>query len=89
MSLKPTLTAIFNSVGNKGVGEQVREINLKEYDKALIGFRGWIKEKLFDFYIYVAQRLDVLYDVADDDPQILEMEAEVDAEAENLDDADN
>lgn len=71
-------------MGNKGEGSESREVNLKQYDKALIGFRGCYKDRIFDFYAYVAQRLDILNDAADDlQPQGNEGEDELIDEADN------
>mmetsp|Transcript_19626 Transcript_19626/g.22835 ORF Transcript_19626/g.22835 Transcript_19626/m.22835 type:complete len:98 (+) Transcript_19626:197-490(+) len=40
LDMKTNTTRSISTVGNKGYGEMKREVSLKDYDKALIGFRG-------------------------------------------------
>ena len=37
-----------------------RELNLREYNKAIIGFRGLYSTHILDLYIYVSLRLDII-----------------------------
>ena len=45
-------------------------------DKALIGFRGWLKDRIYDLYAYVAVRLDILNDAAEDEEDQALMDGE-------------
>ena len=67
LNLGLTLEGTLTQLETKGEGDMKREIDLKQYDKALIGFRGCIKEHVYDLYAYVALRLDILNDAIDDD----------------------
>ena len=62
LAFKTNTSKSFSIEGDKGKGEHRRDISLKEYAKAVIGFRGLIAESLLDLYIYVAPRLDLLSD---------------------------
>ncbi|CAI2380734.1 unnamed protein product [Moneuplotes crassus] len=75
LEFKTNTERTLQSIGNVGEGEEVRELDLKEQDKALIGFRGCFKEHIYDIFAYIAVRLDILNDAADDDDLAL-MEAE-------------
>ena len=75
LEFKTNTDRTLHTVGNVGEGEESRELDIKEQDKALIGFRGWFKEHIMDLYAYIAVRLDILNDAADDDDLAL-MEAE-------------
>ena len=80
IEVKTNTTRNINAVGNKGEGELTRELNLKDFDKAVIGFRGWFKGNLHDLYVYVAERLDILIDANEEVPQRRAEEAEGDHE---------
>ena len=46
--------------GHGGKGNQTRELNLREHNKAIIGFRGLYSTHMLDFYIYISLRLDII-----------------------------
>lgn len=46
--------------GAVGAGAQERKINLREHNKALIGFRGVYSTHMLDLFMYVSLRLDII-----------------------------
>ncbi|CDW89077.1 UNKNOWN [Stylonychia lemnae] len=46
--------------GSAGKGSHQRELNLREHNKAIIGFRGLYSTHMLDFYIYISLRLDII-----------------------------
>ncbi len=48
------------SEGQAGPGPKSRELNLREHNKAIIGFRGLYSSHILDLYMYIALRLDII-----------------------------
>jgi hypothetical protein len=46
--------------GSVGKGPLTRELNLREHNKAIIGFRGLYSTHILDFYMYISLRLDII-----------------------------
>jgi hypothetical protein len=47
--------------GSAGVGTQQRKLNLREHNKAVIGFRGvYSSSHMLDLFMYVSLRLDII-----------------------------
>ena len=46
--------------GQAGPGPLSRELNLREHNKAIIGFRGIYSSHVLDLYMYIALRLDII-----------------------------
>jgi len=46
--------------GSARKGPMQRELNLREHNKAVIGWRGMVGSHLIDLYMYVGLRLDII-----------------------------
>ena len=46
--------------GEVGKGPFSRELNLRDHNKAIIGFRGIYTSHILDLYMYISLRLDII-----------------------------
>ena len=46
--------------GTVGKGQHSRELNLREHNKAIVGFRGLYSNHILDLYMYISLRLDII-----------------------------
>ena len=53
--------------GDAGKGTFSRELNLREHNKGVIGFRGLYSSHFLDLYIYISLRLDIISETANAD----------------------
>lgn len=59
--------------GSVGKGPLIRELNLRDHNKALIGFRGMFSSHILDLYMYIALRLDIISEQNDVNPRSARM----------------
>ena len=60
---------LMNCEGQVGKGSLTRELNLRDHNKALIGFRGLLSSHILDLYMYIALRLDIISEQSDAHPR--------------------